>query len=162
MYYLWGVNWIIPEKYQKSEIVWWEICKYVHWVAGGKDSRRTDAGCSDSVSHPIVIREETTFYAPSAFSPGSGFQNNYFYPKGVGIDEDNYQLIIYDRWGEVIYETDVYPEGTHAKSEVASGWNGKWNNSGDYVKVGVYTWYCKFKTVYGEERDATGAVTVIR
>ena len=122
----------------------------------------TDAGCRDSVYNTVVVREENTFYAPTAFSPASGFQNNFFYPKGVGISKDDYYLIIYDRWGEIIYSTDVYPEGTDKKSEVSSGWNGRFNNTGDYVKIGTYTWYCKCKTIYGEEREETGAVTIIR
>ncbi len=122
----------------------------------------TDAGCRDSVYNTVVVREENTFYAPTAFSPGSGFQNNFFYPKGVGISKDDYFLVIYDRWGEIIYSTDIYPGGTDKKSEVSSGWNGRFKNTGDYVKVGTYTWYCKCKTIYDEEREETGAVTIIR
>lgn len=122
----------------------------------------TPAGCVDTIVHNITVKEQHTFYAPSAFSPGSGLQNNYFYPKGIGIDPEQYELWVYDRWGEVMYYTTEYPEGTHQKSEVEGGWNGRWMNKGKYVKVGVYTWYVKCTDVNGMEHEYTGAVTVIR
>ncbi len=122
----------------------------------------TGAGCVDTVVHNIEVKEQHTFYAPSAFSPGSGLQNNYFYPKGIGIDPEHYELWIYDRWGEVIYNTTIYPEGTHQKAEVEGGWNGRYHNTGKYVKVGTYTWYVKCIDVNGMEHEYVGAVTVIR
>ena len=69
-------------------------------------------GCIDTVSHPIIIRPGHTFYAPTAFTPNTGLKNNYFYPKGIGVDPNNYHLYIYDRWGQIVFETTVYPEGT--------------------------------------------------
>ncbi|MFH2096533.1 MAG: PKD domain-containing protein, partial [Bacteroidota bacterium] len=122
----------------------------------------TMAGCADTVIHYVEIKEEHTFYAPTAFSPNSGLQNNYFYPKGIGIDPDEYHLYIYDRWGEVIFETDVYPEGTDKKHEVEGGWNGRYKNTGDYVKLGTYTWYVTLRDVNGQQHEYVGAVTVIR
>jgi len=121
-------------------------------------------GCTDTVTGTIEIKEAHTFYAPTAFSPGSGMQNNYFYPKGLGFDRGEYQLFIFDRWGEVIFETNVYPEGTHVQDPglIEGGWNGRYHNTGDYVQTGTYTWLVIMRDVNGEQHENAGAVSVIR
>ncbi|MFH2142089.1 MAG: PKD domain-containing protein, partial [Bacteroidota bacterium] len=126
---------------------------------------RTENNCLDTVQHIVQVQEAHTFYAPSAFSPGSGLQNNYFYPKGIGIDHENYHLIIFDRWGEVIFETDQYPVGTDVVNDVGNiegGWNGRFRNTGDVVPTGTYTWLVILKDVNGQSHEYVGAVSVIR
>ena len=119
-------------------------------------------GCSDTTWNEIEIYPETTFYPPTAFTPGSGFVNNYFYPKGVGISKKGYHMYIYDRWGELIYESDVKPEGTNKSYEVKGGWNGRYNNTGEYVPAGVYVWIIEYLDAVGERKRESGQVTVIR
>lgn len=126
---------------------------------------QTQYGCSDSTTGTIEVKEAHTFYAPTAFCPFSPYQNRYFYPKGIGIDKEDYHLYIFYRWGELIFETDIYPEGTDKVNDVgneAGGWNGRYMNTGDYVKVGTYTWYVTCKDVNGQQHEYVGAVTVIR
>jgi len=122
----------------------------------------TANSCSDTVVGTVTIKQEQTFYAPTAFSPGSGFTNNYWYPKGIGIDPDNYHLWIYDRWGQVVFETDKYPAGTDYRQEMEGGWNGKYNNTGKWVPPDTYTWLVILKDVNGEEHQYVGQVTVIK
>ncbi|MBI5218010.1 MAG: gliding motility-associated C-terminal domain-containing protein, partial [Bacteroidia bacterium] len=108
-------------------------------------------GCKDSVMHDIEVQQEHTFYAPTAFDPTSP-RGNKFNPQGVGIDENNYQLWIFDRWGEIIFETkDLYEY-----------WNGKFFGNGDYVKSGTYAWIVKLKDIHGKWHEYSGPVTVIR
>ena len=122
----------------------------------------SDKGCKDTAWTKIQIYPETTFYPPTAFTPGSGYGNEYFYPKGIGISDKGYHMYIYDRWGELIYESDVKPAGTDQRYEVEGGWNGRFNNTGNYVPAGVYVWLIEFKNAMGEKKRRSGTVTVIR
>jgi len=119
-------------------------------------------GCTDTVSQQFIVRPEHTFFAPTAFAPNTGVGNNFFYPKGVGFDPKNYHLYIFDRWGQTIFETTEYPEGTDDITEVEGGWNGKYKNTGDFVPIGTYTWLIKYKDVNGGFHEEVGPVTVIR
>ncbi|MBI5541212.1 MAG: PKD domain-containing protein, partial [Bacteroidia bacterium] len=119
-------------------------------------------GCMDTASLPLIIRDEHTFYAPTAFTPSAGLNNNFFYPKGMGFDPDNYYLCIIDRWGQIIFETTVYPEGTESITEIDGGWNGRYKNKGEIVPVGTYTWIVKMKDVNGLYHEYVGPVTVVR
>ena len=122
----------------------------------------TANSCSDTVIGTVTIKQEQTFYAPTAFSPGSGFTNNYWYPKGIGIDPENYHLWIYDRWGQVVFETDKYPSGTEYRQEMEGGWNGRYNNTGKWVPPDVYTWLVILRDVNGEEHQYVGQLTIIK
>jgi hypothetical protein len=122
----------------------------------------TTTGCKDSTTLSVTINPEHTFWAPTAFSPGSGLDNDYFYPKGIGIDPSIYYMVIYDRWGQVVFETHKYPEGTEKIEEVEGGWNGRYMNTGEYVMGGTYPWIVILKDVNGQSHEYVGAVTVIR
>ncbi|HBS84927.1 MAG: hypothetical protein A2W91_06810 [Bacteroidetes bacterium GWF2_38_335] len=113
-------------------------------------------GCTDTVVSPIYVNEEYTFYAPTAITT-MDYTNNYFYPVGYGIDPANFLMIIYDRWGEVIYETRDYdPE--HPKTY---GWNGRVKDRGD-AETGTYTWLIVYRDKAGRQHEEAGSVTVVR
>ena len=117
-------------------------------------------GCVDTISRSVHIIGEITFYAPNAFAPDG--LSGYFYPKGMGFNKEYYELIIYDRWGQIIFQTNKYPEGTETTSVTEGGWNGKYKNTGAVVPVGVYTWIVKYKDIRGIGHEYVGSVTVVR
>ncbi|PIP54563.1 MAG: hypothetical protein COX07_04620, partial [Bacteroidetes bacterium CG23_combo_of_CG06-09_8_20_14_all_32_9] len=105
----------------------------------------------------------------------TGSADGYFYPKGKGFDRNSYYFAIFDRWGQIIFETTNYPEGTDLTSEdiqdkanmnqgwTPGGWNGGYKN--DVFKLvppNTYTWYIKVKDVNGLLHEKSGPVTVIR
>ncbi len=109
-------------------------------------------GCVDTITKNIEIVDDHRIYFPNAInlrSPG----NDEFYPIGVGVDEDNYQMTIYNRWGEMIFQTrDWY---TH--------WQGRYDmDKGDYVPQGVYTYVVKLRDKYGKDYTYAGTVTVFK
>lgn len=110
---------------------------------------KTNKGCLDTVKSIVTIREEFTFYAPSAFTPDGDGINDVFYVKGSGIDLDKFNLGIYDRWGEIIFESD----------DLYEGWDGRAKNN-KKVQNGVYTWHVIYYDNYGIEHEETGTVTV--
>ena len=65
-------------------------------------------GCTDTAIKTIIILNEYTFFAPTAFTPDNDGLNDYFYILGNGIDPDSFKMIIFDRWGEKIFETNQY------------------------------------------------------
>ncbi|MBA7657203.1 hypothetical protein ES703_65134 [subsurface metagenome] len=117
----------------------------------------TNKGCRDSVKHKVVIKDVVTFYAPSAFSPDNNSMNDLFMVKGTGIDPDEFTMIIYDRWGEKVFETDVF----NSVVNESEAWDGRIKD-GRKAPAGTYTWLVVFSNIEGEKHKKVGAVTVIR
>lgn len=111
----------------------------------------TQNNCKDTSYLTVTIQDEYTFYAPTAFSPDRDGINDYFKVYGNGIGERNFKMIIYDRWGEIVFETEDYQ----------LGWDGK-INSGDYGTPGVYTWLVYYQNDNGVSISKTGAVTLLK
>ena len=122
----------------------------------------TKHNCFDTISKLLQINPEHTFYAPTAFSPGTDLYNNYWYPKGVEIDSTEFHMWIYDRWGQIIYESNILPKGFNKLEEIEGGWNGRYHNSGDFVPPDIYAWLIKLVDINGNEYQYSGTVIVIR
>ena len=86
------------------------------------------------------------YYDPQ--NPGENL-NDVFHPVfSAGIEE--YQLLIFNRWGELIFEsTDIYV-----------GWDGYYK--GRLSQQDVYVWKVKARTVQGTVINDAGDVTLIR
>ena len=109
-------------------------------------------GCLDTAVKKIEIKNEFTLYVPTAFSPDNDAINDGFRAEGHGIDLDNYWIGVYDRWGELIWESnDLYEY-----------WNGTAKNGNKPVQIGVYKWLVVCKDFNGVEHTKSGNVTVIR
>ncbi len=61
-------------------------------------------GCLDSTTRNIYITFAYNLYIPNAFSPDGNNINDEFKPVGLGLR--NYEMSIYNRWGEKLFETD--------------------------------------------------------
>jgi gliding motility-associated-like protein len=108
-------------------------------------------GCVDTVMGTIEIQDEFTFYAPTGFSPDNDGHNEMFFVTGSGIDETTFTIQIYDRWGEIIFESDEFNQG----------WDGTAKDH-KLVPVGTYTWYAKFRDFQGILHVKSGPITVVR
>ena len=109
-------------------------------------------GCLDSVFNQVEVKDEFTLYVPTAFSPDGDGINDSFSAIGNGIDTDNFMLRVYDRWGEIIWESsDLYQQ-----------WNGTAKNRNNIVQNGTYKWLIICKDFNGIEYTKSGNVTVIR
>lgn len=117
----------------------------------------SNMGCRDTAICPVVIQDEWTFYVPTAFSPDNDQINDFFFAFAHGIRETGFYLAVYDRWGEVIWETDKYSEITDQSEK----WDGRAKDH-EVVPVGTYIWVAKFKDFNGNAHEKAGAVTVIR
>lgn len=117
----------------------------------------TNFGCRDTAKSYIPVRDEYTFYAPTYISPDNDDLNDVFYVIGNGITDKNFKMYIYDRWGEIIYETDKYDPLDPQKY----GWNGRAKNN-KKVPNGTYTWLVKYTDPSNVEHEKSGAINVIR
>jgi gliding motility-associated-like protein len=112
---------------------------------------KSDHGCTDTILRPIVVGEDFGIYVPNAFTPNGDGLNDFFHPKGFGIVQ--YELNIFDRWGEKVFST----------KEFAEGWDGKYQGrGGDVVEEGTYTWMINCTSVFGKAHELKGHVTLIR
>jgi len=61
-------------------------------------------GCSDSITKSIYILFAYKLFVPNAFTPNGDGLNDVFRPSGLGLEQ--YELEIYNRWGEMIFKSD--------------------------------------------------------
>ena len=88
-------------------------------------------GCYDKLYIEIIKRPEYRFFMPNAFTPdGNDGFNEIFKPSIMGVHD--YSFLIYDRWGEKIFETHNTDEG----------WDG--NYKGEPCKEGVFAYKINF------------------
>ncbi|HYG52399.1 MAG TPA: T9SS type B sorting domain-containing protein, partial [Flavobacteriales bacterium] len=106
------------------------------------------AGCTDTMVQPVYIIPETTIYIPNAFTPNGDGYNDVFLP--VVRDVRQYLLMIYNRWGEVIWQTD----------NPLQGWDGTLNNK--RTKVDTYVYKVKYMDRQYMEHVEIGHVTLVR
>jgi PKD repeat protein len=111
----------------------------------------TDFGCTDSFGIIIQIIPSVA-YAPNAFRPDSEIsENRTFMPVGAGVDEARFKLKIYNRWGEMIFETN----------SLYIPWDGTLKN-GERAPMGNYVWISNYFDIQGMERNEKGQVFLIR
>ena len=122
--------------------------------------------CADTTARTVMVYNESSFYAPTSFTPNGDGINDCFRICGSGISKNNFLLTVYDRWGELVFKTtDYFPEAScDACSE--GSWDGTDMGSkrkGDKVLPnGVYQWYCQFEDVFGNLHKEQGEVNLIR
>jgi gliding motility-associated-like protein len=107
---------------------------------------------SDSArSNEVKAVQQPKVFIPTAFDPSSNInENNTFYPRGQFITSKQYLFQVYNRWGELIFETE----------ELNDGWNGGYK--GQAAPMGVYTYYFRFETASGELFEKRGTVTLLK
>jgi len=109
-------------------------------------------GCLDSTSNEIWIKQYLAIFFPNAFTPNGDSKNDGFRSEGDGVDLNNYQLYIYDRYGELIFKTNDFYEY----------WNGKVMGSDKMAEVAVYSWVAFVKDINGVSYTFNGRVTLIK
>ncbi|MBN2681223.1 MAG: choice-of-anchor L domain-containing protein [Bacteroidales bacterium] len=108
-------------------------------------------GCKDSTSTLVMVDDISSFYAPTAFTPNNDGINDRFFVVGTGISKNDFLMIIYDRWGEKIFESN----------SIEIGWDGK-NRFGKTVPNDVYTWLVVYRDVNTILHERAGAITLIK
>ena len=106
-------------------------------------------GCTTTVGHTIIIDPAFLIYIPTGFTPNRDGKNDVFIPIMMGVGE--YNFYIYDRFGELVFETEDQLEG----------WDGK-VNGGEFALAGHYAYAVQIIDLLGKKRNFTGSFTLIR
>ena len=111
-------------------------------------------GCSASDSIQVSVLPSDFIFFPNVFSPNDDGHNDYF---GIFANPDKVQSIdllrIYDRWGNLVYETQSAPI-----NDLNKGWNGAFN--GKVLPPGVYVWQAAVRLQDGTVIQKSGDVTI--
>jgi gliding motility-associated-like protein len=106
-----------------------------------------DGHCKNSDSIKVEIFD---VQIPNVITPNGDGANDVFKPGEGWSGINSNKMIIYNRWGEKVWES----------SDFLTGWDGK--NNGKYVAEGTYFWVLEVK--YGNDnisKTYKGSVTVI-
>jgi gliding motility-associated-like protein len=109
----------------------------------------SSAGCMDTIIRKIEVRPVFTIYIPNAFTPDGNNTNDYFTAKGSEISE--FKMMIFDRWGEMVYQTE----------DIQTGWDGKANNGSKPAESGVYVYKITVRDFEQRYHDFVGHVTLL-
>lgn len=109
--------------------------------------------CEDTVCRSIYIAGEFLAYAPNAFTPDNDGINDVFAPVLTGYDPATYEFRIFDRWGELIFES----------FDPNEAWLGNHKNGSHYVQNDVYVWILSVRDLYtAEVYNLKGHVNLLR
>lgn len=100
-----------------------------------------------SVSNEVEIIPATSLYIPNTFTPNGDGMNDTFGVAGEAIKD--FQMQIFNRWGQLIYETD----------NANDRWDGTHN--GQKVQMGTYVYRVVASEASGRKLTKEGNLNVI-
>lgn len=110
----------------------------------------TEFGCSDTAFTSLWV-EPFMIYVPNTFTPDGNMVNNDFFAK-LGLEPVEWNMKIYDRWGELVFETN----------DLNEHWDGTYK--GQLCKDGMYTYLIRYVSCapYANSELITGHVNLLR
>lgn len=109
-------------------------------------------GCTDSTTSAIQIKDIITCYVPSAFTPNQKGGNEEFNMFSYGVSPSGYEMLIFDRWGRLVFKTN----------DLKEGWNGSFNNKGTVLPSDTYVYRITYKELTGKQKILTGTIELIK
>lgn len=111
----------------------------------------TENGCVRDTCYDVIIGPSFHFYAPNAFTPDGDGINDFWWVQGSGIDPEDFELTIFDRWGNVVFRS-TNPE---------EQWDGYFQ--GQKAQSDVYVWTVKTRDKWsGDAQEYQGHVTLLK
>jgi gliding motility-associated-like protein len=111
----------------------------------------SEFGCVDTAMQTIIVLPEVILYAPNSFTPDDDEHNQSWGIYIEGIDIYNFELLIFNRWGEIIWESH----------DPSVKWDGTFN--GRYVEQGTYTWIINTKDAINDGKyEFNGFINVLK
>jgi gliding motility-associated-like protein len=108
-------------------------------------------GCWDTITHKLVVEDDVMLFVPNTFTPNGDELNNAFRWVILGINESEFHIEIWNRWGQLIWESqDPY-----------SYWDGTYN--GQLVPDGSYSWVIQATNKLNAGKKAfVGTINIIK
>ncbi len=123
-----------------------DFCYYVVAKEGGANPYGIKG---ESRSNIACIEEEPIVWVPNIFTPDNNGINDIFLPSVSFASLSDYSFQIYDRWGNIIFETN----------DPTAGWDGK--IQGNNAKEGTYVYLIKFTTALNKIFEQSGMITLM-
>lgn len=141
--YEWSPNYNITSLTNPSVTV--NPFKTVQYVLKGYNSKK--CASSDTIN-VIVIEDCGEMYVPNAFSPNNDGANDVLYVRGICLE--SLTFMVFDRWGEKVFETN----------DQRVGWDGTYK--GQLMNSGVFVFRLEGKTYDGKGYSLKGNITLLR
>jgi gliding motility-associated-like protein len=109
----------------------------------------SNGSCEIVKTFTVKVIEKEIIAFPSAFTPDGDGLNDIFRPSYKG-NIGNYELNVFNRWGELIYTSN----------KPSFGWDGTYK--GEKQPIETYLWFCKYSNYLNESKLQKGSVTLIR
>lgn len=106
-------------------------------------------GCINTFSKYVFVEFLTTVYVPTAFSPNNDGYNDEFFILSNGLDLNNFNIEIYDRWGHLVY----------ISKSAFFRWDGTSFNK--KLPSGVYAYKINAKNFKGDDFEKIGSISLI-
>ena len=91
---------------------------------------QNDIGCFDTARLDIKVYYNCHVAVPSAFTPNGDGLNDFLYPADA-YKADDLIFRVYNRWGQLVFETD----------SIEPGWNGKFKDKELPEDIYIYSIY---------------------
>lgn len=110
------------------------------------------SGCKDTAVARLDIEPQVRYFLPNAFTPNTDGVNDSFRGEGVMEGARDFTFQIWNRYGELIFETnDPY-----------ESWNGRKFNTGEMAPAGNYLVVVAYVEPRGQQIKINGYVTLIK
>ncbi len=130
----------------------WNTGDTTYYITGTEEGSysviiQTEEGCT-TIDSAYLKDVYMPFYfnVPNAFTPNNDGLNDTFRPVATGDLIRQFSMVIYNRWGQMIFETN----------NPAEGWDGK------DAPAGVYSWVISYSDVKEKVYQTKGIVTLIK
>jgi len=131
-----------PREEEESNVCYYIVANAEVTLANGSTQ------LIESSSNRICVEQLTSIMSPNAFAPQG--RNQIFKPLVIFGETVDYQLSIYNRWGELLFVT----------KDIDQGWNGKYK--GRIQPMGAYVFHVKVTQQSGRVVEDKGVLTLLR
>lgn len=107
-------------------------------------------GCTETVSQNVVVHEGLSVFVPNSFTPANDGVNDGWRAEGVGVE--SFHLLVIDRWGEVLFETD----------DMERYWNGSPRGEGLSHMNDLFIYMIEVQGVCEDFERLTGTIMLVR
>jgi gliding motility-associated-like protein len=133
----------VRQKHSRDEIVPYSYCYYILASEDATSNPYRIQGMSKT--NQKCVSHQPRLYMPNIFFPSSGnLENRVFKPVVSFAVDDNYEFIVFNRWGEEVFRT----------TDQSQGWNGDTRNT--EAHAGRYVYFVRYSDFDGVEFQKSG------
>lgn len=111
----------------------------------------SELGCIDTTWQQVVVMPEVLIFAPNTFTPDGDEFNQTWQVYMEGIDVQDFELLVFNRWGELVWESH----------DIEVAWDGTFN--GKIAPTDTYNWVIRTKDSLNDGKYTyTGHVTILK